>query len=155
MRTEVEDRGIFVKDLLRSVAVVHIPIDDEHFLYSFDTLQIPCGNRDIVEKTKPHSPVDPGMVAGWPDRAKGVVNCAGADRIGGGNSGAARKQGGFKRFFRNNGIRVDMLKCRPGKFLYRIYQVLCVNGLYVFTRASGGSDIDKNFLETGLIHRRQ
>src|SRR5207248_3102587 len=49
MRAEVENRRILVEDVLRAVAVVIVPIDDQRAADAVDLLQIARRDGDVVE----------------------------------------------------------------------------------------------------------
>jgi hypothetical protein len=54
VRRKVEDGVIAPEDVLRSVPVVHIPVDDQYRLDSVFRLRVPRCDRGIVEQTKTH-----------------------------------------------------------------------------------------------------
>ena len=62
--------GIFVEDVLSAVAVMDIPVDDEHALKLVSYPGMLSGERDVVEETEAHT-LDLGcMVSGRPHQAK-------------------------------------------------------------------------------------
>jgi hypothetical protein len=64
VRAHIEDAGIFFKQVLGAIAVVHIPVNDENFFQTVLVLQVASGNRDVVKKTKPQGSIVLGMVTG-------------------------------------------------------------------------------------------
>ena len=64
MRRDVEHARVIPEDLLRPIAVMDIPVDDEHALVAFDELS--CGDGNVVEETKAHSAVVESVVTRWP-----------------------------------------------------------------------------------------
>ena len=63
MRAEEEYRSILVKDILCAVAVVHVPICDEHSTHAVHALCIARPDRDVVEQAKSHAFIGCGVVA--------------------------------------------------------------------------------------------
>ena len=57
MRVEEQDRTIVPEDFLGAVAVMHIPIDDQHALDPVIPPRVPRANRDVVEHAEAHSAI--------------------------------------------------------------------------------------------------
>ena len=72
-----KNRGVGIEDVLCSIAVVDIPVDDGHPGDSALALQITGGYRDIVEKTKPHDLIEFGVVARRPAATEGIFGARG------------------------------------------------------------------------------
>src|SRR5436309_498436 len=51
MRAEVKDGAVVVEDVLSAIAVVIIPIDDQHSADPVSLLQVTGGDRDIIKDT--------------------------------------------------------------------------------------------------------
>src|SRR6266849_241018 len=67
------DRRIFVEDVLRAVAVVHVPVDDQDARQTMNRFGMVGGKGDVVEKTKPHAAILRGVVPWRPDQAECAV----------------------------------------------------------------------------------
>ena len=70
MHRDEAHRRIPLDDRLGPVAVVHVPIHDEH-LAPPEVLRVARGERDVIEEAKPHGPIRQGVVAGRPRHAEG------------------------------------------------------------------------------------
>ena len=73
MVADEEHAGIAVKNLLRSVAVMHVPIEDADTLQTIGVTGVGGGNGDIVEKAKAHRLLGARVVPRWPCAAEGAV----------------------------------------------------------------------------------
>ena len=60
----VKHRRIVPKDVLRAVAVVHVPVNNGDALRSAQARLI-CRDGGVVEKAKAHRPVARGVMPGW------------------------------------------------------------------------------------------
>ena len=58
VRAEKEHRAIGVKDILRPVAVVHVPIDDQCPREAVPALRVPRGEGDVVNHAESHPEID-------------------------------------------------------------------------------------------------
>ncbi len=76
MRGAEQHARIIPEDVLRAIAVMHIPIDDGDALRAVGALGMARGDGNIVEKTEAHGPVLLGMVAGWSHGDKGILGLA-------------------------------------------------------------------------------
>ena len=74
MQTAIKNRRIGLESVLRTVAVMNVPIEDEYFLQLVMLLEISCGNSDIVEQTETHGPVVFGVMTRRPDGTKRPIN---------------------------------------------------------------------------------
>src|SRR5205823_683595 len=63
---------IGVKNVLRAVAVVNVPIDDKYARQAEARAGPLSGQGDVVEKAETHAMGRRGMMAGRPDQAQGV-----------------------------------------------------------------------------------
>ena len=75
MCAEKKSGTVFVENILRSVAMMDIPIGDEHAFDPIETLGIACRNRDVIEEAEAHTAGGAGMVSGGPNQAKCVPHC--------------------------------------------------------------------------------
>ena len=57
----------------RTVAVVHVPIHNQHALQAMPALRIPRGDSQVIEEAESHPAAGDGMMAGRPHRAEGVA----------------------------------------------------------------------------------
>ena len=74
MGGEVEDFFPIVKGGLRAVSMMYIKVDDQH-TGKLELLQsIGCPNGDIAEETKPHCPFRLGVMTGWANKSKAVLD---------------------------------------------------------------------------------
>jgi hypothetical protein len=71
--------------------MMHIPIHNHHLLQAMLLLNIPNRDRDVIEKTKTHSPIRLGMMPRRPHSAKGLVNFVIHDGINRGQCPACRQ----------------------------------------------------------------
>ena len=76
MKAGIEDRGIFLKSVLGTVTVVHIPVKNHDFIKTMFGLQVTCSDSNVVEQAKPERSIFLGMVAGRPNQGKAVVRFA-------------------------------------------------------------------------------
>ena len=106
VRAEEENRRILVKAMLRTVSVMHIPVDDEHAAQTVLFLNVARRDSYVVEKTKTHRPVGFRMVTGWPHGAKRMLNVAAHDRINGRQRPARGQIGRLQRTRRHRRIAV-------------------------------------------------
>ena len=74
VQTDVQHVGAILEDLLRAVAVMHIEVHDGDALQPVSTNQLLCGNRHIVEQTKPARLIAFGVVARRTHCTKCVVH---------------------------------------------------------------------------------
>ena len=82
MRAHIENAGIVFKQVLRAIAVVDIPVEDENLFLAMLFLQVARGNCNVVKKTKPQGSIMLGMVTGWANECKAVIGVAPRDLIG-------------------------------------------------------------------------
>ncbi len=81
MRRAIKHRRVGLEDILRAVAVMHVPVDDRNALQPVLLLRMTRGNRGIVEEAEAHGAHSLGMM---PRRARGdegIVMAAGNDVI--------------------------------------------------------------------------
>ena len=81
MRAKEEHGGIVLETMLRAVAMMHIPIDNQYTLEAILFLHITRGNRHIVEEAEAHRARRFGMVPRRPHRTKYMVHLPAHDRI--------------------------------------------------------------------------
>ena len=93
MRTEKENTGIGVENILRPVAVVNVPVGNDNAFHSVFLLRIAGGHRDVIEQTKPHAAIGRGVMAGRANHAEGVGRFALHHKVDGVQAYARRSQG--------------------------------------------------------------
>lgn len=71
---EIEDRRVLEEDVLRAVAVVDVPVDDEDLPHTVPRLEVPGRDGRVVEEAEPHPHVPPRVVPRRPDGAEGAVD---------------------------------------------------------------------------------
>src|SRR5690349_19977452 len=74
MRAEEQHRAIAVKAVLGAVAVMHVPIDDQHPGDVVPLLSVPRRYRDVIEQAKPHGAIAFGMVPRRSNRTKDMID---------------------------------------------------------------------------------
>ena len=113
MGTEKKDRSIFVKDVLRAVAVMNVPIDDGDMLGSVDRLRMARGDGDVIENAKAHAARLARVMAWRANGTKRIVDFApknGVNRGDGTASGPASRIGSG---FANVGVTGAQLMKAP------------------------------------------
>ena len=73
---EEEHRGVLVKDVLRAVAVVHVPIHDQHASHAVPLLRVARRDGDVVEQAETHPASGVRVMPGRADGAEGVARLA-------------------------------------------------------------------------------
>ena len=63
MCAEIKDRSVIIKNVLGAVAVVIIPVHDQHAADAMLLLQIPGSNGDIIEDAESHTAIRCGVMA--------------------------------------------------------------------------------------------
>ncbi len=104
MRAEEKDRAVGIKNILRAVAVMHVPIGDQHALDTMFLLCVASRDGHRVEQTEAHTANGSSMMAGRPWDAECVARLAahyGIHRVEGTARGARRC---IQRSRGNNGI---------------------------------------------------
>ena len=81
MSAEEEHTAVLIKDVLRAVAVMHVPIDDEHLVRAVFALGVAGADTDAVEQAEAHALIRSGVMAWRAHSAKSVVHLARHDRI--------------------------------------------------------------------------
>ncbi len=72
VRREVEDRGVLPEGVLRAVAVVEVPVDDEDPLGRPGELERARRDRDVVEEAESHGTARLRVMAGRTDERQAV-----------------------------------------------------------------------------------
>jgi hypothetical protein len=86
MGAKVQHRTILVENILGTVAVMNIPIDDQNSFGAMLRLRVPGRNGDIVKQAKAHPQVGRSMMAGRPNGAESICDLAAKNRVNGGDT---------------------------------------------------------------------
>src|ERR1051325_9092042 len=82
VRREKVDARIIVKDPLRAVAVMNVPIDDRDSLdLRIVLLRVTCSNGDVIEQAETHRAFFGRMMSRWTYRHERVADLALHDQI--------------------------------------------------------------------------
>src|SRR5688572_29065235 len=82
MRREKVDRRVGVKNSLRPVAVMHVPVEYRDFLdLRILLLGVTRRHRDVVEKTETHRPLFRRVMSRWPHGNKSVLDFTRHDQV--------------------------------------------------------------------------
>jgi hypothetical protein len=106
VNAEEEHRGIREEDVLRAIAVVNIPIDDEDAFQTMDRAGVRRGQSDVVEQAKAHAMGGRGMMAGGPHQAQRRPVATAQDSVHGRDTGTGRGEGHLERVGRDDGVRI-------------------------------------------------
>src|SRR5436305_1027150 len=71
MNTVEHDARLFIENILRPVAVMHVPIDDEETCQLMSRLRMVRGQGNVIEKTETHARGWCRMMPRWADEAEG------------------------------------------------------------------------------------
>ena len=82
-------------DMLRTVAVVHIPVEDRHFTQPEPRLRPLHGNGNVGKKTEAHRLIRQAVVARRPRQRVGIIQLAAQHRLNRGTGQPGRKAGNF------------------------------------------------------------
>jgi hypothetical protein len=104
MGAEEEDAGILVEDVLGAVAVVHVPIGDEHAFDAVDFAGVARGDGCVVEDAEAHAAGGGGVMAGGTDGGEGVADAAAHDGVNTGEGSAGCQGRHFQRVLAEGGI---------------------------------------------------
>jgi hypothetical protein len=69
----VSNRRVSLNQRLRTIPVMHVPIDNEHLLVP-RTLSVSGRDHDVIHQAKSHSPTCERMVPRWTNGGKGVAS---------------------------------------------------------------------------------
>ncbi len=81
MCAEEQDLAVLIENILRAVAVMDIPIDDEHAFGRMFVARISSGDGHVIEQTKAHAYCSAGVVAWRANDAEGILHFARKDGI--------------------------------------------------------------------------
>ena len=104
VRAEKEHRRIGVEDVLRAVAVVHVPIHDQDARYAVFALRVARGEGHVIEEAEAHAAASAGVVSRRPHGAERVLHVAGHHRVDGVQHAACGQCRDVPGIWRNVGI---------------------------------------------------
>ena len=107
VQTDEEHPGVVVEGILGPVAVVDIPVDDEHPLQPAHLERVGGRYRDGVEQTEPHPPPAQSVVSRRTHQEEGRTG-SGTRAVHGLDTGSGRQQGGFVRGRRDDRVGVEV-----------------------------------------------
>ena len=122
MHREVEDAPIAVEDVLRAVAVVHVPVQDGDPVET-SRKGVPGRNSRVVREAEPHPVIPPRVVARRAGDGEGRLAGEGTlDRRAG---GPARESGRLPGTRADRGIQAEVALSRRGH-LSQAVQIRCI-----------------------------
>ena len=89
MRAEEQHGAIGIKNVLRAVAVVYVPVRDQNAFRPVGALRMAGGDRHAIKEAEAHTARGAGVVPGWANDAECVAHLPGEDGVDSGE-GAAR-----------------------------------------------------------------
>ncbi len=142
---DIKDPGLVPKDVLRAVAVVHVPVQDEYALALGQ--QGGCRHRHIVENAKTHRPVGRGVMAGRPVSHEGVAATGGRQRLHRRQGTASRQQRRIPRSRADHRVLVERATPGGAKILQETQVLLLVGFFQLFIGGSPGRELDDGFIQ--------
>jgi hypothetical protein len=76
VQTDIQDRGILFKDVLGSIAMVDVPIEDGYLRQPVIALRVSCTNGNVIKEAETHGPVALGMMSRRSDGTECRVDVA-------------------------------------------------------------------------------
>ena len=73
MKGDKLNRRIFIKDILCAITMMDIKIDNQNAFYFVILLCISRRDRDVIEETKTHGPIDFGVMSRRPDQRQSTL----------------------------------------------------------------------------------
>ena len=126
MRAEEEHRAVGIENILRAVAVMDVPIGDQHPPDAMLALSVARRDRDGVEDAEAHAAHRRGMMARRPADGNGIGNPLLDDRIHGVQRSAGGAQRRIEGLRRNDGV--------AGRELMKSFEDLALGQLNVLRR---------------------
>ena len=134
MSREKMDITVFVEDVLSSVAVMHVPINDEDSPQTIGLLGMTSGNSDIIEQAKAHRVIDERVVARWSNQTEraAVLRISGRDLVNGGTCCSRSSNRCFVRLPTTNSICFNSPAAVTAKTFNSCDMSGCVNSQQLF-----------------------
>src|ERR1019366_6880881 len=93
---------------LRSVAVMHIPVDDEHAIETLDSTRVVCGDGDVSEEAESHRGSTKRVVAGRAHRAEAALRRTREREVDGVEDASGARRGGLPRTRARDRVGVEL-----------------------------------------------
>ena len=110
MRRHVEHARVVPEDVLGAVAVVHVPIEDQHPFAPFG--ERGAGDRDVVQQAEALAALPGRVVAGRAHRDEGRVGVAPIERVDRDEPAAGGERGGVERAGGHGRVGVEVTAAR-------------------------------------------
>jgi hypothetical protein len=144
----VQDARVLVEGVLRAVAMVGVPVEDQHALAS--RRQPGGGDRHVVEEAEAHRPGRRGVVARRPQGEEGGVGLPAIESLDGVGAGAGPEDGGTPRLGDGGGVGVEVPAAAGAEALEGVEVRRRVEQLELLAGRRSGRDADQRVLETGV-----
>src|SRR5262249_9222225 len=131
MRREVENGVIFPENILRTVSVVHIPVDDQDRLYAVSRLGIPSGNGGIIEQAKSHRMIWRGVMSRRARQYKGPASIVAEHGVNRSDCSACSKARDAERLSRDVSIRIERRGAAFAEILRQTDHCVIVHALQI------------------------
>src|SRR5205085_3328530 len=139
----IEDRTVVIKNALRAVTVMHVPIQNgDPIDLLVLLLRISRGDGDVVEKTETHRAIRRGVMARRPDGHKRVFGRAFDYSVYRATRGARSAHRSFQRFARHHRVRVQITTALADRFFDVFEMLRRVTGLNIAASGFVGFDLD-------------
>ncbi len=128
------DITVFVEDVLSSVAVMHVPINDENSPQAICLLGMSSGNSDIIEQAKAHWIIGECVMARWSNQTERatVLRMSSRDLVNGGTCCSGSSNRCFIRPPTTNRIRFNSPAAVTAKSFDARDMSGCVNSQQLF-----------------------
>ena len=117
MQADIENTGIFFKQVLSAIAVMHVPVEYQDFVKAMVALQVARRNSDVIKKAKTHRCIMFGVVARRAHQGKTVVSSSISNSICKRQHAPGRQTGNVEGFVADRyvrGIQVRQAACATG-----------------------------------------
>jgi hypothetical protein len=148
MGGEIKHARVVPEDFLRTVSVMHVPVNDQHSLDTVLRLSVSSCDCGVVEQAKPHCSCNCRVMAWRPDQSECPAAILGHGEIDSGDGGARGKPGHFERFGTDARIDVQVRLAAPASGFDVVDQVLAMATRNIFVSCSVRkyrTSISKNF----------
>jgi hypothetical protein len=141
---EEEDGRVVVKDSLRAVAMMNVPIDDGDALYlTVASLRVARGDGDVIEETEAHSALTRSVVSGRTHWDEGVLGLAAHKSVNGATRRARAPERRVHRAHGDDRIRVQVCNAFAHGALDRPVVLRRMARLHIAARRGHGFDLRK------------
>ena len=109
MHRKIKNRWVVVKDPLRPVSMVNVPIQNrDAFDFFMSLLRVTRGHTYVVEKTETHGPIGRGVMARRPHGHKGIAGGPVDHQIDRLTRCTRTAQSGFQRLAGNHRVGIQV-----------------------------------------------